>query len=143
MKLFKSVASLLNTCLTIIIEREKNINTQTSEMIYVLKYKPISVILKIFSRIILSNIVNLSILDSYADPDLIAFLNNIFHIIISLPTEAITSYMKVVWIFFILFLSHGFLFIREWKTFMKLWKFFQRNTSSSFSNFHRRLLEKF
>lgn len=142
MKLFKSVASLLNTCLTIIIEREKSINTQTSEMIYVLKYKPISVILKIFSRIILSNIVNLSILDSYADPDLIAFLNNIFHIIISLPTEAITSYMKVIWIF-LLYFCNGFLFFREWKTFMKLWKFFPRNISSSFSNFHRRLLEKF
>ena len=94
-KLFKSVASLLNSCLKIIIEREKNINTQTSEIIYMLKYKPISLILKIFTRIILSNIVNLSILDSYADPVLISFLNNIFHIIISLPTEAITSYMKV------------------------------------------------
>ena len=60
-----------------------------------MKYKPISLILKIFTRIIMSNIVNLSILDSYSDPYLFDFLNNFFHIIISLSTEAITSYMKV------------------------------------------------
>lgn len=95
-RLFKSVAGLLNTCLSIIISHESFLKEKSSEILYMLKYKPTSIILKIFSRIILSNIVNLSILDTYADPDLLTFLNHIFTIIISLPTEAITSYMKVI-----------------------------------------------
>ena len=86
----------MNTCLSIIISHETFLKEKSSEILYMLKYKPISIILKIFSRIILSNIVNLSILDTYADPDLLTFLNHIFTIIISLPTEAITSYMKVI-----------------------------------------------
>lgn len=70
----------------------KNMN---SELVYEQKFKPISLVLKIFTRIILSNVVNLSILDSYKDQNLTVFMNQIFQIIINTSCESITSYIKV------------------------------------------------
>ena len=77
------------------VSKENHYSKLNLEQLYIQKYKPIAIILKIFSRTILSNLVNLSVLDSYCDPDLTYFLDNIFKIIINIPSESITYYVKV------------------------------------------------